>query len=129
MTDTLFEILCGVLALLGAGFTLLAAIGLIRFPDVYSRMHAATKAGVMGGGLVLIAVAIQASALDVTLRALAGVVFLIITGPIAAHLLGRAAYTAGVPLWSGGNGDELKGRYRDKAEAPEGAGLRAADYE
>lgn len=80
----------------GAAFSLLAAVGILRFPDIYTRLHAAAKAGPVGAGFVLLAVAISADDLAVSLRALAAIIFLILTSPISAHLLARAAYRAGV---------------------------------
>ena len=83
--------------IIGTGFSVLAAVGILRFPDVYTRLHAATKTGVVGAGFVLLAVAISAFDLAIGLRALAGIAFLVLTSPVAAHLLARAAYAAGIP--------------------------------
>lgn len=107
----LFDILAGVAVLVGAFFVLAAAVGVVRMPDVYVRMHAATKAGTLGSGLMLVGVAISSGEFDVVSRALAAVAFLVATAPVAAHLLGRAAYISGVPTWSGTAIDELKGHY------------------
>ncbi|MCP8884287.1 monovalent cation/H(+) antiporter subunit G [Devosia sp. XJ19-1] len=85
----------GVLLLLGAAFTLLAAIGVVRLPDLYTRMHAASKAGAVGGGLILIAVAVLSQDASVSMRAVIGVVFLLLTTPVSAHLLARASYLSG----------------------------------
>ena len=109
----MIEIICGVLLLIAAAFNLIAAIGLIRFPDVYTRMHAASKAGTIGSGLMLVVIAIQAGQVDISTRALAGVVFFLLTAPISAHLLARAAYVAGIKPWEGTKLDELKGHYQD----------------
>jgi len=87
-----------VLVLLGGAFSLIAAIGVVRMPDVYTRMHASTKAGTLGVGLLAVALAVVSAEAMVTLKALAVVVFLIGTAPIGAHLIGRAAWRAGVPL-------------------------------
>jgi multicomponent Na+:H+ antiporter subunit G len=111
MTALALEIVCGLLILIGSVFAVGAAVGVIRMPDVYIRMHAATKAGTLGSGLILLAVALSSGELGVVTRALAAVVFLIITAPVAAHLLGRAAYISGVKTWEGTVLDELKGRY------------------
>jgi len=110
----LAEILAGTVALIGAFFVFSAALGLVRMPDVYLRMHAATKAGTLGSGLLLVGVAIWSGEPDVVLRALAAVLFLVITAPVAAHLLGRAAYISGVPLWRGTRLDELEGAYEGR---------------
>jgi len=107
----MMEILAGLSVLIGAFFVFVAAVGIIRMPDVYVRMHAATKTGTLGSGLMLVGVALQSGEADVVTRALAAVLFLIATAPVAAHLLGRAAYISGVPTWSGTTLDELSGRY------------------
>ncbi len=107
----MIEFIGGVIILIGALFSLVAGIGLARLPDLYVRMHAATKAGTLGAGLVLAAIALEAQSLEVATRAIAGLIFLFFTAPIAAHLLGRAGYLAGVPLWSKSGLDELSGKY------------------
>ncbi len=94
------------LMLSGAAFALLAGLGLVRMPDVYVRMHAATKAGTLGAGLVLAAVAVHFGDWAVILRVAAAIAFLLLTAPLAAHMLGRAAYRTGVPLWSQSVADE-----------------------
>lgn len=100
----ILQILTGVLLLIGAGFGLVGALGLIRFPDVFTRMHAASKAGTIGSGFCLLAVAVNEPSFDVTTRALAGIFFFLLTAPISAHLLARAAIKAGY-LPAGGLGE------------------------
>ena len=95
MILTIMQYLAGILMGLGALFSLTAAIGLLRLPDVYTRMHAASKAGTMGAGLLFAAIACVAFDGGVILRALAGFVFLLLTAPVGAHLLARSAYFAG----------------------------------
>lgn len=85
----------GVLMLGGALFSVLAAVGILRLPDLYMRMHSASKAGTMGAGLLLAAIAISSLDGAVILRAIAGFTFLLLTAPVSAHLLARAAYLAG----------------------------------
>jgi len=108
MIAMLTEYLAGALILVGAAFTLVAAVGVIRLPDFYSRMHAASKAGTVGSGVLLIALALYIGDASVALRALAGVVFFLLTAPISAHLLSRAARLDGLPLWSGSVIDEMR---------------------
>ncbi len=110
-----------VLVILGAAFMLVAAIGVVRMPDLLTRMHASTKAGALGGGLLLLAVAVHFGELGITSRALAGVAFMILTAPVAAHMIGRAAYLTGVPLWEGTIVDELRERYSARSRAPNSA--------
>ncbi len=95
MTFAVIEIVTGVMLVVGALFALVASIGLIRLNDVYMRMHAASKAGTLGSGVMLLALAVHATDLAVVTRAIAGVVFFLLTAPISAHLLAKAAYAAG----------------------------------
>ena len=92
------DAIVAVVLLCGAGFAAVAGIGLVRLSDLYMRTHAATKAGTLGAGLIVLAVAIDAGTWTVWLKALAAIVFLLLTAPVAAHLLGRAARLTGCPL-------------------------------
>ena len=86
------------LVLSGAGFTLIAALGVVRFPNALSRMHAAAKAGPMGAGLLLLAVALFGPGEGAAFRALATLAFLCLTTPVATHALGRCAAREPGPL-------------------------------
>lgn len=101
--------IAGVLVLAGAVFGLLAAVGIVRFPDLYTRMHAASKAGVVGAGLAMLAVAVESAEWPIVLRALAGIAFLLLTTPISAHLLAKSAYFSGYKPKSNTNVDESFG--------------------
>ena len=89
----------------------LAAIGIVRLPDLPTRMHASTKAGAMGAILTMAGVALHFSDSAVAARAIAFIVFILLTAPIAAHVIGRAGYFTGISLWSGTTKDELRERY------------------
>ena len=78
------------LILLGAIISLVASIGLLRLPDLFTRMHAVSKAGTAGSGLVLVAVAVQSADMATTIKCLAAIVFIFLTTPISAHLLAKA---------------------------------------
>lgn len=93
------DLIVAALLLAGGFFALVAAVGVARLPDVFIRMHASTKAGTLGGGLILAAVAVAQWEAGVTTRVVLIIAFLLVTAPIAAHLIGRAAYRIGVPLW------------------------------
>lgn len=105
------QIFTAVFLLLGASFMLLASIGILRLPDLFTRMQAATKAATLGSAFLLLAVAVYFGELGVTTRALATVAFITLTAPVAAHMIGRAAYFVAVPLWEKTVTDELRGRY------------------
>lgn len=105
------EIIASALLLLGAFLALLASVGLMRFPDLITRMHATTKSGALGISLIMAAVALAYSEPTVVARAIAVIIFMLLTAPIAAHAIGRAAYFVGIELWSGTVKDELKAHY------------------
>lgn len=88
------------LILLGSAVMLLASVGLVRMPDLYIRMQAATKASTLGLILLAVAAALHFGELTVTARAFLLVFFVLLTSPIGAHALGRAAYRAGVKPWT-----------------------------
>ena len=98
MMDLVLALAVGAMLVAGGVFTFLAALGLVRLPDVYTRMHAASKAGTVGSGLMLFAAGIHSLDVAIFTRALAGFVFFALTAPIAAHLVARAAHTAGYRL-------------------------------
>lgn len=95
MLTPVLEVLVGILLVVGALFALVATIGILRLDDLYMRMHAASKAGTLGSGVALIAIALYSQELDIVTRAVAGVVFFLLTAPVSAHLLARAAYLSG----------------------------------
>jgi multicomponent Na+:H+ antiporter subunit G len=96
----------------GASFMLLAAIGVVRLPDVWMRMHASTKSATFGIGCMSLALAAwHLDQLSVIMRAIILIGFIFQTAPVAAHMIGRAAYVAGVKPWQGTMRDELEGRY------------------
>jgi len=79
-----------VLLLGGALLCLFAALGVLRLPDFFMRMHAATKAGVAGSGLVLLGVAALHGDAGTWIKAALAVLFLLLTTPVAGHLIGRS---------------------------------------
>jgi multicomponent Na+:H+ antiporter subunit G len=90
-------VIAGVLGLVGAALTLLAGVGALRFPDALARMHAATKASTLGLLLIVIGAEFEVTGGSTKLAMAVGLVFL--TGPVAAHLVGRSAYrAAGIAL-------------------------------
>lgn len=96
--DLFREILAALFLVGGAVVIFSAGVGMIRFPDAYTRMHAATKAGVVGAGGLLLGAGLAVGTLGAIITACAGVFFLFATVTIASHTLGRAAYLSGSPL-------------------------------
>jgi multicomponent Na+:H+ antiporter subunit G len=105
------DVLSAVFLLSGTLFLLLAAIGVTRMPDLFMRMQAATKATTLGVGCMLLAVAVYFHEFEITIRAVLVITFFFMTAPVAAHMIGRAAYFVGVPLWRETIVDELQGHY------------------
>lgn len=101
------DLLAGVLLLSGAATAVLAAIGVLRMPDVLTRMSATSKAATLAKLCVFGAIALESDQVGVTARALAAVAFVFLTAPIAAHAIGRAAFALGVPLYPGTKVNEM----------------------
>ncbi len=85
------EIIISIFLLLGGFFALIAGIGVLRLPDVLTRMHASTKAGILGSSLILIGCAVFLQEVEITARVVAIILFLMLTSPIGAHMIGRAS--------------------------------------
>ena len=107
MIADLVLIVSALLMLAGAAFAAIAALGILRLPDLYTRMHSASKAGSVGSGMLLIALALTAESTPVALRALAAVAFFLLTAPLSAHLLAKASYAVGYQLWPQSVLDEM----------------------
>ena len=116
----MIAVLVDLLLVAGTGFMVLGAIGALRLPDLYMRMHAATKAPSLGAGLLLIAAAVHFGDMTVTTRAAFTILFIFLTVPVAAHTLGRAAYLNRVERWQGTVIDELDSRHDPHTREPSG---------
>ncbi|WP_119393600.1 monovalent cation/H(+) antiporter subunit G [Salinibius halmophilus] len=107
----MIEALVSIILVLASALMLVAAVGIIRLPDLVTRLHATTKSGVLAITLIMIAVAVFFSESGVTTRVMAIIVFTFITAPVAAHAIGRAGYFSGVGLWEKTKKDQLKEYY------------------
>jgi multicomponent Na+:H+ antiporter subunit G len=104
----------------GTVVRVLAAVGIVRMPDLYTRMQAATKATTLGVACSVLAVAVWFPGWGVLARAVLILVFVALTTPVSAHILGRMAYLTGVPLWKGTVVDELERDLREKYQRKAG---------
>jgi multicomponent Na+:H+ antiporter subunit G len=95
---TVGQVLLAILLITGSLLALLAAIGLHRFPDVFCRMHAATKPATLGLLCIAVAVGVSVGGPGAVVKLLLVVVLQFLTTPVAAHMVGRAAYRSGIPL-------------------------------
>ncbi len=105
----MIHILAVVFMLAGVVFLFAAIFGLLRFADPLQRIHATTKSGTVGAGLILVGVMLHMGDGQATFIGTATVIFLMLTIPIAGHLLGRAAYVSGARLDGLHGEDALKG--------------------
>ena len=102
------EVVAAVLLLTGAAFVLVAAIGLLRMPDLLMRLHATSKAGTLGAGLMLAGVAVYHDDFGVTSRVVVTIAFIILTGPVSAHIIARSGFfQIWARLWEGTLVNEL----------------------
>lgn len=106
--------------LLGAAFMVIAAIGVVRMPDLFTRMQAAAKTGTAGAGCVLLGTALYFGEPQVAAEAVVVIVFLLLTAPVAGHMLARAAYMTRVPLAPDTIPDELRDRFGRGPSVPGG---------
>lgn len=103
----------------GAALILLAGIGVIRFPDVLTRASAATKATGLGLAAILAGVALEIGTTRTALVLGLAVVLQLLTSPVSGHVIGRAAYRSGAPLWEGTHTDDLGEYYRSTESGDE----------
>ena len=89
------DVIAGVFLVAGSAFALIAAIGVVRFPDVLNRMHAGTKPQTFGLILILIGLAIRLDSWHVSMLLLVLIGFQLLTAPVNAHMVGRAAFRTG----------------------------------
>lgn len=102
------ELIVAFLMWFGGGFMFIAAIGILRFPDLYIRMHAATKVGTLGISGLVLAGMLDFADTAVTTQGVLVILFFFLTAPIAAHMISRAAYNTGVNMSDHSVMDEMK---------------------
>jgi multicomponent Na+:H+ antiporter subunit G len=119
-----------ILLMTGSLFMLVAAIGVVKLPDVYMRMHAITKAASLGAILMLAAVFLRYPQWVVGIEAMMVVLFVIFTSPIGAHMIARVSHRMKVPIGEGYVMDELQDEVdRQSAEKAGGKSARKDDTE
>jgi multicomponent Na+:H+ antiporter subunit G len=106
------DIICGAFMIIGTAFMFLGCVGILRMPDLLTRMQTATKPPTLGVFFLMLSVAFYFPDIGVTVRVLAITLFVFLTTPVSAHMIGRAGYQVGVKFWKGTVMDELKGKYR-----------------
>jgi multicomponent Na+:H+ antiporter subunit G len=97
------DIVSGVLLAAGALFVLSGGVGLLRFPDFYTRIHAAGITDSAGAGLILLGLLLRGAGWETGIRLVIIMLFLAVTSPTATHILAHAARRDGVPVWREGD--------------------------
>ena len=105
------EIIVSLFLLTGSFFIFIAALGILRLPDLYTRMHATAKASSLGVGLFAIGAGIFFADVWVFVEAVLIIIFIFLTAPVSAHMIARAGHFLKVHLWKGTVVDELENRY------------------
>jgi multicomponent Na+:H+ antiporter subunit G len=104
-----------VLLAIGVAFDIVGCIGLVRLPDIYNRLQAATKCVTLGTSMILLSVVFYTGLNAIGAKALICIWFILITSPTAAHAIARAAHRSGIRLWAG----SIMDRYAEDNEGAE----------
>lgn len=115
--NDIFALLTGISIIGGAFFVFAAAVGIVRLPDLFLRMHAATKAGTLGTGLVMLAAVTHFWEMGVVTRVMVTIFFIVLSAPVAAHTIARASYLSGIKLDT--QVDELKTYREEQGRIPD----------
>jgi multicomponent Na+:H+ antiporter subunit G len=99
---TVVDVCSGVLLAVGSIFVLTGGLGLLRFPDFYTRIHAVGITDPVGTGLILLGLMLRADTWNVVARLLIILLFLALTSPTATHILAHAARRDGLQAWREG---------------------------
>jgi len=120
MTDLTYTIGM-VFIFLGIAFDFFGVLGLVRLPDVYNRLQAATKCVTFGTAGILLGVFIMQGFSSFGFKALLGIAFVFLTSPVAAHAISRAAHRSGIPLTK----ETVVDQYQEDHELKEGSHVSA----
>jgi len=107
----MIEYLSGIFILTGSLLILISAIGILKMPDLFTRMSATTKASTLGVSLTLIGVSLTWLDISTFTKSITIIIFLFLTAPVAAHAICRAGYFDKVKLWEKTLVNGLKDKY------------------
>ena len=107
---TTLSVISGIFVVTGAFFIFIAGVGVVRFPDIYTRMHAVSKSMSLGIGSILVAAIIEFSTLSVGIKSALTVLFLFLTIPVGSQIISYVAYRRNEKLWQHTRIDEYGSR-------------------
>lgn len=114
---------------IGVIFLLIAGIGIIRLPDFYIRMSAITKAGTMGVGFIVLGISIHFNDISIAGKSFVIISFMLLTSPVAAHIISRAAYKQNVPFWKNNLFDQLAEKINELRDTEEAVSVDSDDID
>ncbi len=97
----IIEIISLIILVFGIFFFMVGVVGLLRFPDVYTRLHATTKCDTLGIGLILFSIMLYQGFSGPSVKIGIMIVFIWLSNPTAAHAIGKAAYSVDIPMIKG----------------------------
>ncbi|MBM7569584.1 monovalent cation/H(+) antiporter subunit G [Aquibacillus albus] len=114
--DVLFNFIVIICLIVGTFFILSTSIGILRFPDVFTRLHAATKAATLGVSGIMIGafIFLYVEHEIVSGKLILGMIFVLLTAPVSGHVIGKAAHRSGIKPWSR---HQLKDAYAESFES------------
>jgi len=116
---TIGDILAAGFLLSGLFFMLVGAIGIVRFPDAYNRMHAASKCSTLGLAGLMLGVVFHLGSLAIAIKALLVIVFAFVATPVGSHILAKAAHIDGLRQWGKTLSDELAADHPERVQRDE----------
>lgn len=131
-TQLILDTLAIFFLIAGLFFMLVGAVGVFRLPDVYHRLHAASKCSTLGMMGLVLAASLHIGTPDVIAKSIAVVLFIFVSNPVGSHILAKAAHRDKAPQWKGTLSDELAednaqaGAQESKAETKKKSKTRAA---
>ncbi|WP_420809394.1 monovalent cation/H(+) antiporter subunit G [Aquibacillus halophilus] len=118
LINAMFDVLVILCLLIGTFFIFSSSVGILRFPDIYTRLHAATKAATLGVAGIMIGafIFLYVEHGIVSGKLILGIVFVLLTAPVSGHVISRAAHRSGIKPWSN---NQVKDAYQEAINASE----------
>lgn len=117
--EIILEIITTAFIVIGACFMLVSAIGILRLPDFYIRMSAITKAGTLGVGFIVLGIGLHFNEIAILIKCVSIILFILLTSPVAAHIIAQAAAKSNIPFWKQTDLDDFKDYLKANKETSE----------